>query len=212
MSIPRVPFYLMRHGETFANKFKTSAGWLETPLTRLGVQQAKDVNPIVAKLDISTVYHSTLNRARDTALHATANTGLEMIANPDLREANFGKYEGESYDMNSIEDWLNGLRDDSTMGLSICENPGESFATFKKRIVRGLTIILPNHQSGHPPLLVCHGAVFWAIYSLVGHTTHMGQHIDNCALIRLDPIQNEGGDDSWSITLLHPSEKTLFKG
>ena len=213
MPFPRVPFYLLRHGETFANKYKYSAGWLNTSLTRFGIQQAKDANPVISKLDISMVYHSSLDRARNTALYATADTGLQMLANADLREANFGKYEGESYAMDSIENWINGLRDETNMGLSLCDNPGESFANFKKRIVRGLNTILPNHEQGHPPLLVCHGGVFWAVYSLLGHTDAVGVHVDNCALIRLDPVVDSDGDnDGWTITLLHPHQETLFKG
>ena len=212
MPFPRVPFYLMRHGQTVANKHKFSAGWLETVLTREGIQQAKDANPVVLGLDISTVYHSPLSRARDTARYATADTGLDMISNDDLREANFGKYEGESYVVDSIDNWINGLRDETNMGLSLCDNPGESFVTFKKRIVRALGTILSNHQQGHPPLLVCHGGVFWAIYSLVGHTSAVGKHVDNCALIHLDPIVDDEGNDSWSITMLYPEQKSLFKG
>ena len=206
MSLPRVPFYLLRHGETFSNKNKLSAGWMDAALTREGVQQAKDVAPVVSGLDISKVYHSPLLRAKNTAQYATADTGLEMVSNDDLREANFGKFEGEPYVDDTIDNWISGILDESNMGVSICENTGESFVGFKKRFTRALTTILPHHADGKPPLLVAHGGLFWALYSLVGHNDGVGEHMPNCCLIHIEPV----GDEGWSITMIHPSKEKIF--
>ena len=208
MPLPRVPFYLMRHGETWANKYKNSAGWLDTPLSREGVKQAKGMAPLISQLDISTVYYSPLQRTKNTTLYATADTGLEVVSNDDLREANFGKFEGEPYLDDTIENWVSGVIDETNIGVSICENPGEPFVTFRGRITRCLNTILPNHTDSNPPLLVAHGGVFWALYNLLGHDDAVGVHMPNCCLIHIQPV----GDSGWSITMLHPEQQEIFNG
>ena len=206
---PRVPFYFMRHGQSVANKHEIWAGWMDTPLTHDGIQQAKDAHAIVSQLSICKVYHSPLCRAHDTAIYATHGMGLEFVRNDDLREANFGKYEGEHYSVGSIEEWLDGTFNEGNMGDSLCGNAGESFVSFRQRIVRALKTILSKHENDKdeagdedPPILVCHGGVFGAIQSILGvENVEMG--LPNCGVVRFDPVGNEG----WAVEMLHPEQK-----
>ena len=203
-SFPRTPFYLMRHGESVANKHSIWAGWMDSPLTRDGMAQAKDAHGVVSQLSISKVYHSPLQRAHKTALLATDGMGLEFIRNDDLREANFGKYEGEHYSVGSIEEWLDGTFHEGNMGDSLCGNAGESFVSFRQRIVRALKTILSQHENndGNPPILVCHGGVFGAIQSVLGvDKVEMG--LPNCGVVKFDPI----GDEGWEMNMLYPEQK-----
>ena len=205
-SFPRVPFYLMRHGESVANKHLIWAGWMDTPLTHDGIQQAKDAHATVSQLSISKVYHSPLARAHDTAIYATDGMGLEFIRNDDLREANFGKYEGEHYSVGSIEEWLDGTFHEGNLGNSLCGNAGESFVSFRQRIVRALKTILSGHENSDapPPILVCHGGVFGAIQSVLG-VEDIELRLPNCGVVKFDPIEG----DNWEVHMLYPEQKKL---
>ena len=201
MPIPRVPFYLLRHGESAANKKRIWGGWMETPLTDAGIQQAKDVQPVLSHLNISKVYHSTIGRAHQTTIYATEGTGLDFVPMDDLREANFGKYEGEDYGTGSMDKWLDGAMNESNMGISPCGHDGESFHNFKKRIAHALESILLNHQTGHPPILVCHGGVFRATRSLLFNEIAPNS-LPNCGLAYFEPILQT----DWEVSLLHPQQ------
>lgn len=203
---PRVSFFLLRHGESVANKHDIWAGWMDTPLTHEGIQQAKDTQPVVSKLSISKVYHSPLSRAHDTATYATEGMGLEFVPIGDLREFNFGKYEGESYSVCSIEQWFDGTFNEDNLGVSLCGNGGESYHSFRQRVARALKTILPNHETGDPPILVCHGGVYGATCSLLGHGQR-SHHLPNCGLVYFEPI---GDNEQWSVKLLHPEVKDIY--
>lgn len=60
--------YLVRHGETLFNKRRKIQGWCDSPLTPLGIQQAKEVKEKLEKLNIQfdSFYCSTSERASDT--------------------------------------------------------------------------------------------------------------------------------------------------
>ena len=210
VSFPRTPFYFMRHGESVANKHQIWSGWMDTPLTDLGIQQAKNAQATVSQLTISKVYHSPLQRAHNTAIYATDGMGLEFIRNDDLREANFGKYEGEHYSVGSIEEWLEGAFHEGNMGDSPCGNAGESFTSFRQRVVRALKTILSNHENqvGAPPILVCHGGVFGAIQNVLG-TENVELNLPNCGVVRFDPIDDANGGDNWAVTMLYPEHKKI---
>ena len=67
--IPSKHFYMIRHGQTEANAAQIMAGSIDSPLTALGRQQAKNVHDILENLEIKpkTIIHSHLSRAKETA-------------------------------------------------------------------------------------------------------------------------------------------------
>ena len=93
--------YLMRHGETLFNVLHKIQGWCDSPLTELGIKQAKVAGKWFKDHDITFdhAYSSTSERCCDT---------LEIIIGQDtpykrlkqLKERNFGDFEGESEDLN----------------------------------------------------------------------------------------------------------------
>lgn len=96
---------IVRHGQTIANLKKIIQGHCDTPLTELGLQQAKSLSSYFAKRVLfSKVYSSDLNRALDTCkiivnfqqnkqMHDKQNL---IVADVRLRERSYGsKLEGQ---------------------------------------------------------------------------------------------------------------------
>ncbi len=92
--------YMMRHGETLFNKRRKIQGWCDSPLTELGVRQALGARAYFEEngIEFTHLYSSSLQRCCDTLEYVTGKE--EYRRDKDLREMNFGTYEGESEDLN----------------------------------------------------------------------------------------------------------------
>ncbi len=100
---PPVDIFLIRHGQTEANIALQMSGWMETPLTEVGMEQARATGRALARrggnaaevLPIDRMLSSDLGRALHTAQLVAGEVGepeIELV--PELREWNFGSYEG----------------------------------------------------------------------------------------------------------------------
>lgn len=90
-------FWLIRHGETEWNANRRLQGWLDIPLSETGYQQARRLASHFQSLEapqFHAVLSSDLSRAAETARIATAHLGLPLITSPQLRERNYGVYQG----------------------------------------------------------------------------------------------------------------------
>ena len=85
---------LARHGETDWNVERRVQGHSDTPLNDTGRAQARALAEELAGEPIDAVYSSDLVRAHETARIVAAQRGLEVTAIRDLRERNFGTWEG----------------------------------------------------------------------------------------------------------------------
>lgn len=85
--------YLVRHGQTLFNQQHKIQGFCDSPLTDLGIQQAKIARSYLEKNEITfqAAFTSTSERAVDT-LELLTDQPYERRKN--LREWNFGSYEG----------------------------------------------------------------------------------------------------------------------
>ena len=92
--------YFMRHGQTLFNLLRRKQGWCDSPLTELGIEQAKTVGDLVRERGISFdhAYSSTSERACDTL--ELAFPGMPYTRVKGLKEWNFGRFEGASEDLN----------------------------------------------------------------------------------------------------------------
>mgnify|MGYP000225988377 CR=1 FL=1 len=91
--------YLMRHAQTMFNVQKKIQGWCDSPLTPLGIAQAKVAAAYFKDHDITFdhAYASTSERACDTLEIITSQPYTRVKG---LKEWNFGTFEGESEDLN----------------------------------------------------------------------------------------------------------------
>lgn len=88
---------LWRHGQTEWNAAKRIQGQTDTPLSRVGIEQARESAPRIAALRPTVLVASDLNRAATTAAALAAVTGLTVTHDPRLRERGFGDWEGHTH-------------------------------------------------------------------------------------------------------------------
>lgn len=89
--------YLVRHGQTMLNHFNKMQGWVDSPLTELGKQQAATTGAKLADINFSYAASSDLGRAMET-LDIILKAQKVLPPDPErlisLREAYFGSFEG----------------------------------------------------------------------------------------------------------------------
>ena len=96
--------FLIRHGQSTGNVAGRFQGWSNLPLTEEGRRQAERTGAFLAHytaredLPIAALYSSDLDRAWHTAEAIGRHLGRTPIADPDLREMNFGAIEGMTGD------------------------------------------------------------------------------------------------------------------
>jgi len=88
--------WMIRHGETDANKNRRIQGQSDVPLNELGKEQAAKLAKRIGRLEFDRVYSSDLSRALVTA--EICFPDAEIILDKRLREINLGDYEGRYYD------------------------------------------------------------------------------------------------------------------
>jgi broad specificity phosphatase PhoE len=189
--IPPKAFYLVRHGQSEANLKRVAAGGrLDSPLTELGINQAKELASVIHHLPVkpSRIYHSPMQRAKHTAEHINTMLKLDMVEIDPLREHFYGDWENVSWEIIKPL-WAQGM------------NPpnGETFDEFALRIQETLNHIHSNDHDA-PPMLVCHGGVFHSIGHLYG--IELGK-IDNCALYHFAPAPTKE-NFPWDVTIFTP--------
>ena len=86
--------YLVRHGETLANRQGILQGWTNNPLDDTGRKQASTLVTRAARVPLDALYTSDLIRTRETAAPLAAARGMEAKVLPGLREISFGKWDG----------------------------------------------------------------------------------------------------------------------
>lgn len=173
-------FYLMRHGETLFNKRRKIQGWCDSPLTELGIRQAKSVGKYFKEnhIEFDHLYSSTLDRCCDTLEIATSRK--DYVRLKDLREMNFGTYEGESEDLNPPREMFD------TYFLAF---GGESREQVRSRMCRVCQEIMEKDDH-HQVLAVSHsGACFHFMRSYVDEETLQYQRklgFSNCCLFKYE--------------------------
>jgi len=84
--------FAIRHGETPWSLSRQHTGFTDVPLSESGRRMAGRLQPLLAKEKFSRVFVSPLQRTRQTC--SLAGLGAEAVIEPDLREWNYGEYEG----------------------------------------------------------------------------------------------------------------------
>lgn len=85
---------LMRHGETEWNRWEKKQGQKDSPLTKKGLLQAKELAKTARLLQIDYLFTSPLKRALQTALVVEKAINLKHKIDKRLMECSFGICEG----------------------------------------------------------------------------------------------------------------------
>jgi broad specificity phosphatase PhoE len=169
---------LIRHGETVRNVDRIAQGWNDSALSPRGEQQVAALAGRIAGMDFDAIYSSSLQRAMTTARAISSLTGHEIIPLDDLREMNFGGWEGRTFqdvrhnDGETFRRWM----DDADMP---CPD-GESHNDVRRRFEAAIA-----QMSGRRVVAVSHGtAIRIAATSLlqlpIGAARHFAQ--DNASI------------------------------
>ena len=95
--------YLLRHGQSEANRLHIVAGQHETPLSMLGEIQAEQAGIELQAYNIDMIVSSPQVRAKQTADIIARAIGMnpnQILELDELKERNLGDLEGESYAKN----------------------------------------------------------------------------------------------------------------
>ena len=121
----RVVIALFRHGVTEENKRKAYLGWNDSPLCPVS-------HPISFSENYQCYFSSDLQRCVGTAERIFPTTSPHLLK--ELREMNFGKWEGKTYeDLKENSLYRQWLADPHTH----CPPDGESFHEFTTRVDSG---------------------------------------------------------------------------
>lgn len=147
---------LVRHGETKLNSSHRFVGQTDVELSAAGLRQVERLRSHLATQSIDAVYSSDLQRALATAKAIASEHQLEVITCPELREIDFGKCEGLTFEEicqlypEMAELWTN-------WRLQFKFPGGESVAELDTRVSKFLDR-LEKHTPEETILVVAHSA------------------------------------------------------
>ena len=151
--------YFVRHGQTIWNVEKRFQGLSDSPLTELGITQAKLLGEKLKDIKFDKFYSTSLKRANDTAKYIKGNREQEVEIFDDFVEISMGDMEGmqheefkKLYPEQVKNFFFNQLEyDPSSFG-------GESFLEVRERVIRGLNKFIELNKNYERVLVVSHGA------------------------------------------------------
>ncbi len=164
---------LVRHGETDWNRDGRVQGHTDVPLNDTGRDQARALAESLADDPVDAVYASDLVRARDTASGVADNRGLPVVQLPELREKNFGTWEG--------------LTREQILTRFPAARPGhwgdgETRDEMSRRVLDALSRIAASHE-GETVVVVTHGGPLRAVQRQLGRADD--EPIVNCHVLRV---------------------------
>lgn len=86
------------HGTTTDNEKRFSSGWSDIKLSKLGIQQSKELGPLTEDKNFDVIFTSDLKRAIQSA-QLTWGDKYKIIPDARLRECNYGDYNSKSSEM-----------------------------------------------------------------------------------------------------------------
>ena len=184
---------LARHGESEWMVRGDEAGF-NSPLTDKGRRQARLLGRwLVANQEIDAIYASTLIRARDTAEIVSAELGLPVKFDDDLREF-------EVHYWHDSDDYAPPYIND---GAALLAYLAESYLPFKARVQEAARRILEAHPEG-AVLIVAHGGTVGTIVRCLLGSHSFGIHTDATGLHGLRWIGNR-----WLVEFMNRREHLL---
>jgi alpha-ribazole phosphatase len=156
----RVVISLLRHGMTKENEKRAYIGWTDAPLNEKGKERIRQLNGSYLKHDL--LFSSPMLRCTQTAEILFPHQKMDVVK--DLKEMNFGLFEGETYEQlkrkTAYTEWLSNP-------FTYQPPQGESFHEFTERVESGWrqvadTIVDTNASSA---VIVTHGGVIRQLLS-----------------------------------------------
>lgn len=150
---------LVRHGESTYNAKGVWTGWLDPPLSEIGIEEARKAGEQLKGINFDIAYVSDLLRAKQTLdeILQVLNLEIPTTESQALRERNYGDYtEKNKWDIEKQlgEEEFNKLR----RSFDYPVPNGESLKDVYNRVVPYYqTEILPKLKEGKNVIIAAHG-------------------------------------------------------
>lgn len=201
--------YLVRHGQTFFNRYNRLQGWSNSPLTQSGMDDATKAATRLESLDFDAAFCSDTTRAEATAtriLDVNENHGHRrpaLVRDMHFREQFYGYFEGQ--DM-AMAWWAAGAPHGTTTYNDIVETYGigatrdflkeadpfhdaESDQEYWRRIEGGFDVIAsdPDVRDGSHVLQISHGNTLLSMmHRFAAQGYDLGERPRNGSVTRFD--------------------------
>ena len=146
---------LIRHAQSKGNKGNIVQGHTDEGLSELGKEQADLLSKYFDNSKITAIYSSDLGRAFQTAQPTAKILNLEIKIDKDLREADFGIWEGLTYD--EVKQKFNSAYTNWHKDYYIRPHWFESFQSHFERVKVAIERILNAHSLNDKVLVFTHG-------------------------------------------------------
>jgi alpha-ribazole phosphatase len=160
-----IKLFLIRHGQTSWNVEGRYQGDQDIELNSTGIRQAGLAAKYLSRVEFSNIYSSPLSRTMETARIINRRRGLDIKVMQDLKEMDFGKWEGMKFEeINSTynsdyQKWLDDPYRNRPTG-------GENFQELTDRATAAIDLIVAGNSDGSSVAVSTHGGV---ILSLLVH-------------------------------------------
>ena len=155
----------IRHGETDLNKAKVYFGHLDPDLNETGIEQLRKAKILFEKREKmpDVVFSSDLKRCSQSMEILQIDEETEKILTKDLREINFGIFEGKTYEeiKNKYPEKVEKMKND---WRNFKADKGESINEMMLRVAEKMNEII-NQYRNKKILVVAHAGVIQALTS-----------------------------------------------
>jgi probable phosphoglycerate mutase len=165
--MPLTRLYLIRHGQSAGNVEGRFGGHSTTPLSELGIEQARLTAEALAREKIDVVYSSDLYRAVQTAEPLGKLLGIQVHTSAAFRERHVGVLEGLTFD-ESRESHPKDYYALVNRNIHHVITKGESYRHLLRRATAELREILRKHQGSRIAIYSHTGTICFLTLYLVG--------------------------------------------
>ena len=153
---------LLRHLKSQWNLENRFTGWTDVPLSKEGIENAKEVAGKLAGFQIDKVYTSPLTRNRESTSLVIKNLGkhdLPIVIDKALDERNYGKLQGlnkdevkKQYGQEQVQLWRRSWDQAPPEGESLKDVYGRAVSFFREYIEKDLEtekniLVVASHNS-----------------------------------------------------------------
>ena len=166
---------LVRHGQSQLNLENRFSGWIDTPLSQMGKQEAHECAKKVSGFKFDAAYTSGMMRSVETLdiiLKDISQSGIRISKSRAINERGYGTLQGKNkdevrriYGKEQVRIWRRSYDARPPGGESLADTAARAMPFFKKRI-------LADVKRGKNVLVVAHGN---SLRSIIMHLEKLGK-------------------------------------
>lgn len=176
--------YLCRHSQSEFNQQGRLQGQIDSRLSTLGIQQAKQLAEQIPELNLSLIAHSRLSRATETAQLSNAKAAIPIVAADGLQERHFGQWQGQN--IRALTP-LAKFKSLCYHDIHLRPPEGESTHEVRQRFNTKISELLTQQPTGNI-MLISHGDAIACFASQWPHLLTQTQALQNTEYLRIQNI------------------------